>query len=93
VERRDPAEFLPETLPEPIAYKSHREYVRQVLRDEVNLRADGTKFVNKDQEPERSHSYRRQMNADGSPSEAVAAGWRWSPGGELIGNRSLKQAA
>jgi diaminopimelate epimerase len=93
VERRDPAEFLPETLPAPIAYKSHREYVRQVLRDEVDLRADGTRFVNKQQEPERSRKYRRQMNADGSPSEAVAAGWRWSPGGELVADRGLKQAA
>ena len=93
VERRDPAQYLPETLPDPIAYKGHREYVRQVLRDEVDLRADGTSFVNKNQEPERSLMYRRQMNADGSPSETVAAGWRWSPGGELVADRSLEQAA
>jgi hypothetical protein len=93
VERRDPAEFLPETLPDPIAYQSHREYVRQVLRDEVDLRADSTRFVNKSQEPERSLNYRRQMNADGSPSETVAAGWRWSPGGELAADRGLKEAA
>ena len=84
---------VPRSLPAPIAYKSHREYVRQVLRDEVDLRADGTRFVNKQQEPERSRKYRRQMNADGSPSEAVAAGWRWSPGGELVADRGLKQAA
>lgn len=93
VERRDPAEFLPESLPEPIAYKSNREYVRQVLRDEVNLRADGTRFVDKSQEPERSLAYRRQMNADGSPSQTVAAGWIWSPGGELTAQRGLKEAA
>jgi hypothetical protein len=93
VERRDPAEYLPETLPQPIAYKSHREYVRQVLRDEVDLRADGPQFVNKNQEPERSLAYRRQMNADGSPTETVAAGWRWTPGGELLAARGLKEAA
>jgi hypothetical protein len=93
VERRDPAEYLPETLPDPIAYKSHREYVRQVLRDEVDLRADGTQFVNKSQEPERSLNYRRQMNADGSPTQTVAAGWRWSAGGELVGAKGLREAA
>lgn len=93
IERRDPAEFLPETLPEPIAYKSNREYVRQVLRDELNLRADGTRFVDKAQEPERSLEYRRQMNQDGSPTQTVAAGWQWSPGGELTAQRGLKEAA
>jgi len=93
VERRDPAEFLPSSLPEPIAYKSNREYVRQVLRDEVDLRADGPRFVNKAQEPERSLSYRRQMNQDGSPTETVAAGWQWAPGGELTAQRGLKEAA
>jgi len=93
VERKDPAEYLPETLPDPIAYQSHREYVRQVLRDEVDLRADGARFVNKNQEPERSLNYRRQMNGEGSPTETVAAGWRWTPGGELVAGKALKEAA
>jgi hypothetical protein len=93
VERRDPAEFLPASLPEPIAYKSNREYVRQVLRDELDLRADGTRFVNKSQEPERSLQYRRQMNQDGSPTQTVAAGWQWAPGGEVTAQRGLKEAA
>ncbi len=93
IEGRDPAEFLPESLPEPIAYKSNREYVRQVLRDEVDLRTDGKRFVNKSQESERSLAYRRRMNQDGSPSQTVAAGWRWSPGGELTAQRGLKEAA
>jgi hypothetical protein len=93
IERRDPAEFLPESLPEPIAYRSNREYVRQVLRDEVNLRADGTRFVDKSQEPERSLEYRLQLNQDGSPTQTVAAGWSWAPGGELTARRGLKEAA
>ena len=93
IERRDPAEFLPATLPEPIAYKSNREYVRQVLRDELNLRVDGPTFVNKSREPERSLAYRRQMNQDGSPTQTVAAGWQWSAGGELMAQRWLKEAA
>src|SRR5215203_3188620 len=31
VENRDPAEVLPATLPEPIDYTSHREFVRETL--------------------------------------------------------------
>jgi hypothetical protein len=93
IERRDPAEFLPTSLPEPIAFKSNREYVRQVLRDEVDLRADGPNFVNKSREPERSLEYRSQMNAEGSPSDTVSAGWQWSAGGELMAQRWLKEAA
>ncbi|HJT22535.1 MAG TPA: hypothetical protein VJ746_18835 [Nitrospira sp.] len=93
IERRDPAEFLTEQLPEPIAYQSNREYVRQVLRDELHLRADGPRFVDKSREPERSLEYRRQMNRDGSPTQTVAAGWEWSPGGELMAEQVLKEAA
>ncbi|HWS90112.1 MAG TPA: hypothetical protein VN282_24295 [Pyrinomonadaceae bacterium] len=83
VENRDPAEVLPAELPEPVEYKSHREFVRETLAREVDLRADGTQFVTKGQEPERSLAYREQLNSEGSPSETVAAGYRWSPGTEL----------
>ncbi|HET6821362.1 MAG TPA: hypothetical protein VFH34_01870 [Anaerolineales bacterium] len=93
MKRRDPEEFLPAKLPEPIAYQSNREYVRQVLRDELDLRAAGVQFVNKSEEPERSLAYRHQMNADGSPSETVADGWVWTPGGELASNIRMKEAA
>lgn len=82
-ERRDPAEVLPESLPDPIAYQSQREFVRTTLEREVNLRAAGTQFVDKSQEREASLQYRAQLNSDGSPSEAVAAGYRWQPGTEL----------
>ena len=80
VENRDPAEVLPESLPEPIDFSSHREFVRETLEQEVNLRASGPDFVNKSEEPERSIAYREQMNSDGSPSETVAAGYKWMPG-------------
>ncbi len=83
VENRDPAEVLPESLPEPIDFSSHREFVRETLEQEVNLRASGPDFVNKSEEPERSIAYREQMNSDGSPSETVAAGYKWMPGTEL----------
>jgi hypothetical protein len=83
MERRDPAEILPAELPTPIAYASQRGFVRKVLEEELHLRANGIQFVEKSQEPERSLQYRRQLNSDGSPTETVAAGYRWAPGTEL----------
>ena len=82
-ERRDPAEILPQTLPDPIAYQSQRGFVRATLEREVNLRAANTRFVDKSEEREASLQYRAHMNSDGSPSEAVAAGYVWQPGTEL----------
>jgi hypothetical protein len=88
VENRDPAEVLPAELPEPIDYKSHRQFVRETLAAEVDLRADGARFVDKAEEPERSLAYRAQLNSEGSPTETVAAGYRWAPGTELAAEGS-----
>ena len=85
LEKRDPAEIIPASLPEPIEYKSHRQFVRQVLRDEVDLRARGTEFISKDEETPESPSqlYRERMNSSGSPSDTIAAGYKWKPGTEM----------
>jgi hypothetical protein len=84
IERRDPAEVLGSTsLPEPIAFASQRDFVRKVLAEEVDLRAAGTQYVPKEQESRASLEYRDAMNAAGSPSETVASGYVWRPGGEL----------
>ena len=91
IEKRDPAEILPQTLPEPIDYQSHRQFVRETLNAEVDLRAAGTQFINKDDEADRaplSIAYREQMNSEGSPSEIVAAGYTWTPGTELTEEKS-----
>lgn len=82
-ERRDPAELLPETLPDPIPFASQRDFVRETLLAEVDLRANGEEYVELDQESEASRRYRQQINADGSPSEAVAQGYVYRPGTEL----------
>jgi len=90
-ENRDPAELLPQTLPEPIDYQSHRQFVRETLNAEVDLRAAGTQFIQKDDEADRaprSIEYREQMNSEGSPSEIVAAGYTWTPGTELTEEKS-----
>jgi hypothetical protein len=80
---RDVAEILPSELPDPIPIESQREFVRKVLAGEVDLRADGTQFVDKSQEPQRCIDYREQLNSAGSPTEQVADGYRWRPGTEL----------
>ena len=90
-ENRDPEEILPRTLPEPIEYQSHRQFVRETLTNEVDLRAAGTQFIHKDDEADRapeSIAYRDQMNSEGSPSETVAAGYTWTPGTELTEKKS-----
>jgi hypothetical protein len=90
-ENRDPAEILPETMPDPISYESQRQFVRKVLAEEVDLRAVGTQFVDKSKEPKdgASAKQRKQLNADGSPSESVAAGYIWTPGTELSNGTAM----
>jgi hypothetical protein len=84
-ERRDAAEVLNGKLPAPIAYESHREFVRSVLRSEAGLTAIGEHFAPFSQEDPNgaSASQRSQLNADGSPSDTVARGYIWTPGTEL----------
>ncbi len=83
--QRDPADVVPSTLPAPITFVSHRQYIRDALAREAELRAVGPQFVPRTQEPigGPSATYRAHLNNGGAPSEAVAAGWRWAPGGEL----------
>jgi hypothetical protein len=80
-ERRDPEELMPRELPDPIAYVSQRDFVRETLR-EVPFRAVGPE-IGPLSDSQETRDYRDHMNAEGSPSETVAAGWAWHPGGEL----------
>jgi hypothetical protein len=82
-ERRDPAAILPETFPDPIPYESQRDFVRKTLKQEVDLSAVRTEFVDKSEESDETKQYRQILNSEGSPSEAVAAGYIWQPGTEL----------
>lgn len=85
IERRDPAEVLGDgVLPPFIRFKSQREFVRKVVQAEVQLRKDGTQFVDEAQEPKSSRDYREAVNAGGSPSETVSATYHWTPGTELM---------
>lgn len=89
--RRDPMELLPESLPEPIPFASQRDFVRGVLLDEVDLRARGEDYVPADDEGPDSLAYRAHINSEGSPSEAVASGYRWNPGTGLAPDARAKE--
>jgi rubrerythrin len=83
VERRDAAEVLPATLPDPLLFQSQRDFVRETLAREVHLRANGRRIVPLAEESPRSIAQREQLNSEGSPTEIVAGGYRWRPGTEL----------
>jgi hypothetical protein len=88
-EKRDPQEIFSGNLPEPIAFASQRDFVREILLKEVDLRTNGTEFVDKANESPASIEYRRQLNAQGSPSENVASGYIWTPGTELAAKLAM----
>jgi hypothetical protein len=81
-ERRDPAEIITGPLPDPLEFKSQRDFVRQTLAAEVDLRARGADFVGENDESQATLDYRANVNADGSPTDTVAAGYVWYPGTE-----------
>ena len=88
-EKRDPQEIFSGDLPEPIAFASQRDFVREILLKEVDMRTNGTEFVDKANESPASIEYRRQLNSQGSPSENVASGYIWTPGTELAAKLAM----
>jgi hypothetical protein len=82
-EKRDPSEIILNDFAAPLPFRSQRDFVRKVLHGEVNLRTSGTQFVPRAQESAASLAYRNRLNLDGSPSDAVASGYRWAPGTEM----------
>jgi hypothetical protein len=93
VERRDPAELLGNgSLPEPIKFVSHREFLRETIARETDLRKNATDFVEESQEGQSSLEYRNAVNADGSPSTAVSDTYSWMPGTELMRAATPKAA-
>jgi hypothetical protein len=84
VEGRDVAELVTGPFTDPIPLVPQRDFYRKVLMTEVDLRADGTRFVPKEQEPQRSRDYRAMLHSEGEPSGAISAGYVWAPGTELM---------
>jgi hypothetical protein len=88
-EKRDPAEIITSDFSVPLQFRSQREFVRKVLASETGLSANGTQFVPRANEGPNSTLYRNMVNTDGSPSEAVATGYVWTPGTELTRRSSF----
>lgn len=79
-ERRDATEVL-SSMPPLLQFASQREFIRDVLEAEVGYRAIGERFT-KGEESDRTLEIRAHLNSDGSPTQAVAADYRWRPGTE-----------
>lgn len=82
-EKRDPYDIINAGFAAPLPFRSQRDFVRKVLHNELHLRANGTQFVPESMESPATVLYRSQLNSDGSPSESVAAGYKWEPGTEM----------
>lgn len=82
-EKRDATEVLNGKLPKPIEFTSQRNFIRHVLKTELELRANGSKFVSAESESPASLNYREHLNSEGVASEIVSAGYQWTPGTEL----------
>lgn len=82
-ERRDPAEILGSVLPPPLPFASQREFIRPVLADEKSLSSKRTEYIDRSEESEATLETRATLNACGSPTNSVSAGYQWTPGTEL----------
>jgi len=70
----EPAELLPSALPDtPLTFEPNKNYVREILATQIDLRADGLDYVDDRELPQdhRSRRYRDIVNAGGVPSEQV----------------------
>lgn len=90
-ERRDPAEILGTIIPNLLEFAPQRDFVRQVLDAEVDLRAKLTEYVPKEEESAVTLSTRQTLNAEGSPTNATSAAYQWSPGTELARSEQAKK--
>jgi hypothetical protein len=70
----EPAEILPKELPDtPVTFEPNKQYVRQVLASQVDLRPDGLGYTPVEQLPDdhRFFAFQETVNAGGAPSEVV----------------------
>jgi len=70
----EPEELLPPSLPDtPVTFEPNKDYVREILANQIDIRTDGMVYVADDELPEnhRSRMLRERINAGGVPSEMV----------------------
>ena len=73
LERRDPEELLPLAIEKPLMFQENKEYVRQVLANQIDLTARESKFIpiGKLGRDDRYYAYQSIVNRDSVPSELV----------------------
>jgi hypothetical protein len=82
----EPEEILPRELPDtPVSFEPNKDYVRQILAEQVDLRADGLAYVPVQDLPKghRYFEYQATVNAGGTPSEQVIDDNRGKSGHEF----------
>mgnify|MGYP001945715145 CR=1 FL=1 len=82
----EPEEILPPELPEvPLTFETNKDYVRSVLAEQIDLRADGTEYVPVGELPEdhRYFAFQDVVNDGGAPSELVVDENRAASGREF----------
>jgi len=70
----DPEEILPPTLPDtPVTFEPNKQYVRDILANQYDLRTDGLAYADVDDLPSEHRYFRFQetLNGGGVPSEQV----------------------
>ena len=73
-EGRDAESLIPDDFPELVKFEPNKEYVREILESQVDLTADGTEYVPKQDLPDdaRYFIYQEAVNQDGHvPSSQV----------------------
>lgn len=73
-EKRDAEEIIGDTTYDPCTFKSQKEYVQNILENEVDKRLDGTDkmsytTINKLPDDWASYDFQETVNADGAPTE------------------------
>jgi hypothetical protein len=70
----EPEEILPRELPDtPVTFEPNKEYVREILATQIDLRPDGLDYVDVDELPSdhRFFWFQGIVNRDGDPGEQV----------------------
>ena len=79
----DARAVLPGELDDCLDFCSQRAFIQQVLAQELDRSCMAGAYVPRSQESQATRDWRAALNAEGSPSESVAAGYSWFPGTEL----------
>ncbi len=72
-EDKDPTSVVPKEMPDPVVFESNIEYVRGILKEQVDLTANEADLVPVSKLPKdhRYFSYQEKVNGDWVPSEVV----------------------